>query len=172
MKTNNTIQSYNSLFYSSGPISVPEYMRNDLNDIHEKLYEDALYKFLHDEEYPERLEWIDNPEIRIIEIKQSEYWIPSKISIINYSKYPRKVEKYDLEDYWDNTFVSREDITIENIQATPYQEIDYLDFIHGKAIILNRLENERYRVDFKDLSGDIDLSEDYDAYSKTFQSKR
>ncbi|MCH5166931.1 MAG: hypothetical protein J1F35_03475 [Erysipelotrichales bacterium] len=172
MKKKNTIQSYNRIFYGSGPITVSQYLKNDLNEIHEKLYRNALNNFLHDKNYPERLDWIDNPQIHIIEIKQSEYWLASDIHVIDYSKYPRKVKKYALDDYWDNIFVTRSLSEIDNIESSPYQEIDYLDYVNGKAVILDRLENKRYRVDFKDLSGDLELSEDYDAFSKTFQSER
>lgn len=172
MKINRRIQSYNKLFYSSGPITVDEYLRDDLNIIHDKLYQNALSRFLHDADYPERLEYIDNQNIRIIEIKNSEYWRPSEICIIDYSQYPRTIKKHSLEDYWENEFVSRSNSRIDNIQAGPYQEVDYLDYIHGKAVILDRLENERYRVDFKDLSPNLPLSEDFDAYKNTFESKR
>ena len=109
---------------------------------------------------------------KIIEIKNSEYWMPSSICVISTNK-PYKKEIVDLSKYW-NMNQSMNDISIydikntnENINDSELYEINY---ITGIAKIRSRSTGLEYETPFKYLDGDINVSEDM-TINKTFTAK-
>ena len=163
MKQLNGVQNYDRMLYESGPIDVYDFISNVPNQVHQKLYEDALSKFYID--YPK---FKDNKNIRIIEIKAKEYWQPSKIRVIDFSRYPRKYYNFSLDIYWNNIYVEKEDSKIIERNVDEHSEIDYLDYIHGTATMKGRYTNDTFKVNFKDLSYNVGMTDNYDIYDTTF----
>lgn len=97
---------------------------------------------------------------KIIEIKNSEYWMPSHIRIINKIA-PYKKYNVDLTKYWNFDQVNKCNwkelkITKDNILDSEITEINY---INGKAKVQSRNSNVEYEVPFKYLDDTIDVSE-------------
>lgn len=168
MKYNSTITSYDRLFYNSGPTKISDYLSDKYNKIHTLLYQDALNKFYKD--YPE---YENNSNIQIIEIKNKEFWMFPRIYIIDYSKRPFKKIEYSLEPYWNNIYVEKlEDGKIPSELGNSNDQIDYFNYVSGKATMLNRYENEKYKIDFKDLGENLQLSDNLNVYPDTFAYKK
>lgn len=96
---------------------------------------------------------------KIIELKRSEYWMPSSISIIsNIRPYNKNI--VDLSKYW-NMLQSYNDINIYDIKLTNENILDAelceLNYITGMAKIRSRMNDLEYSVPFKYLSGDINV---------------
>lgn len=137
---------------------IEKYMNQKSQTIHD-LYKEAvckLYKRYH----------------KIIEIKQSEYWQPSSIFIINKISPFNKIT-VDLSKYW-NMIQSNESsnindlkITKENIEDSELIEINY---VSGKAKLQSRTEDIIYEVPFKYLDENINVSDDM-ILSNSFISK-
>ena len=137
---------------------VEKYLNNKSKTIHD-LYKEAicrLYKRYH----------------KIIEIKQSEYWMPSSIFIINkISPFTKTI--VDLSKYWnmiqhnENSNINDIKITNENIQDSELIELNY---VSGKAKLQSRTENIIYEVPFKYLDENINVSDDM-ILSNSFISK-
>ena len=137
---------------------VEKYMNQKSQTIHD-LYKETickLYKKYH----------------KIVEIKQSEYWQPSSIFIINRISPFNKIT-VDLSKYW-NMIQSNESsnindlkITKENIKDSELIEINY---VLGKAKLQSRTEDIIYEVPFKYLDENINVSDDM-ILSNSFISK-
>lgn len=99
---------------------------------------------------------------KIIELKRSEYWMPSAISIIsNIRPYSKSI--VDLTKYW-NMIQSFNNINIYDIKVTNENILDAelceLNYITGMAKIQSRTTGVEYSVPFKYLSGDINVNPD------------
>lgn len=168
MKQNSGISSYNKLIYSSGPIKVSDYISGNPDKIHQKLYEEALSRFYID--YPE---FDMNPNIKIMEIKNKEFWMAPSIQLIDYTKKPLKRYNFSLEKYWINEYVERkEEGKIPEELGSSNDEIDYFNYINGKATMLDKYKNDKYKIDFSKLGQDIKLSDEYNVFPETFQYKK
>ena len=109
---------------------------------------------------------------KIVEIKQSEYWMPSSIFIINkISPYTKTV--VDLSKYWNmiqrNEIANIDDIKISNENLKDFELVE-LNYVSGKAIIQSRIEDIVYEVPFKYLNENINISDDM-ILSNSFVSK-
>lgn len=99
---------------------------------------------------------------KIIELKRSEYWMPSSISIIsNIRPYSKNI--VDLTKYW-NMSQSFNDVSIYDVKVTNENILDAelceLNYISGMAKIRSRQTGIEYSVPFKYLSGDINVDPD------------
>jgi len=99
---------------------------------------------------------------KIIEIKNSEYWMPSSIFIIDkITPFNKKV--VDLSSYWnmiqsnDNSELSDLKITDENIDDSEITEINY---VSGKAKLYSRATDIEYEVPFKYLNENTNVSDE------------
>lgn len=99
---------------------------------------------------------------KIVEIKQSEYWMPSSIFIINKFAPFSKIT-VDLSKYW-NSSQNNENSKLEDLKITkdPIKdsELIELNYISGKAKIQSRTEDIIYEVPFKYLDENTNVSED------------
>lgn len=96
---------------------------------------------------------------KIIELKNSEYWMPSSISVISCIRpYTKKI--VSLEKYW-NMSQSFKNLNIYDIKVTNENILDAelceLNYITGMAKIRSRQSGIEYEVPFKYLSGDINV---------------
>jgi len=99
---------------------------------------------------------------KIIEIKNSEYWMPSSIFIIDkIAPFNKKV--IDLSNYWnmiqsnDNSELSDLKITNENMDDSEITEINY---VSGKAKLYSRTNDIEYEVPFKYLNENTNVSDE------------
>lgn len=160
------IQSYNKMMYNSGPITVSEFISDIPNEIHQQIYNKALSDFL--EENPK----YNDTNIKIIEIKGKEYWEPSKIRIIDYSTKPYKYSTISLQQWWNNQYNYKEETNIDPMIGSNNDQVDFLNYVQGKATMYDRYENKKYKVDFKNIGKDTEITEDYNVYSRTFEYLR
>lgn len=160
--------NYNKLYSEYGPIKVSDFISDTPETIHNKLYLNALSKFYND--YPQ---YKDNKNIQIIEIKPKEFWMFSKIRLIDNSTKPLKLKEFSLEEYWDNIYVKKyEDMNISKNIGDNNDKIDYYDYIHGNVTMSNKLENKHYKLNFKDIAKNTEVSESYNVYPDTFTYKK
>ena len=99
---------------------------------------------------------------KIIEIKNSEYWMPSSIRIINRVPPYTKVN-VDLTKYW-NMIQSNNDSKLTDLKITNENILDSelieLNYINGKAKIQSRINDTIYEVPFKYLDESVDVSDE------------
>jgi hypothetical protein len=137
---------------------IKQYMNYESNNIM-NIYKDIicnLYKKYHN----------------IIEIKNSEYWMPSKVRII--SKIPPYTKiNVDLSNYW-NMIQSNDNSNIEDLMITKETILDSelieINYVTGKAKLQSRMNDIIYEVPFKYLNENINVSDDM-TLSNTFLSK-
>lgn len=173
---NNRIRQYNDMIYETRPVKYSEYVSNKYNDIHLQLYNDALYKFLKNLQYEKDFyNWNDEEiknNIKIIEIKNKEYWKPSSIIIIK-KVYPYTKHKYDLSKYWNN-YQKKDEKNIDDLKILDEKllapEILNLDYIRGKAKMECRQQGVEFEVDFDYIKEDTLVSEEY-SLNNTFGYK-
>ena len=109
---------------------------------------------------------------KFIEIKNTEYWMPSDVLIIHNIK-PFTKHKYSLEDYWNyyqkyNTYnIDDIKITNENIKDSHISDINY---VNGTAEMYSKSTNIKFNVPFKYLNKDTEISDDL-LLLNTFTSK-
>jgi hypothetical protein len=171
------IKKYDSLWENQRPVKYFDYISEKYNDIHKQLYNDALSKLINDIYQNYGFDNIEDflKSVKIIEIKNEEYWEPSSV-IVKYIKKDKDVNNnkivkglfytYDLTPYW-NTFQYKnfdkhigECTDIKDEICDP--EILYIDYIKGKAKIESRLNDIVYNKDISVIQkGDIYSEELY-----------
>ena len=125
--------------------------------------------------------------ISIIEIKSSEYWMPSSViwklkkwpfftlsphgnynknNPINFWRFKRR-GTLDLSPWWNSEYNNFSDDTQD---INPNYEITYLNYITGKATLYNRQDDKEIEIDFNKVTGNMKVSEEY-SLDKTFISK-
>lgn len=108
---------------------------------------------------------------KIIEIKNSEYWMPSSIIIISNVR-PYKKETIKLDKYW-NMIQSANDVNVYDVKNcidNVYDaELYELNYISGVAKVRSRNADIEYEVPFKYLDGNINVSDEM-TLNKTFKS--
>ena len=101
-----TNQVYDKLVYSKGKITYHDYVTNKLDNVHNVLFDDALYKYFdkiyHFDKSNTTYELV-KAKYRIIDIKHELYFEPSIVKLINLKELTTKT--INLESYWDNTYI-------------------------------------------------------------------
>lgn len=99
---------------------------------------------------------------RIIELKNTEYWMPSEVIIIHNGKPFTKI-RIDLTKYW-NYYQKMSDFDISKLKLTNENildsEVTYLDYIKGSAKMYSKVNNMEYEVPFKYLDENSKVSKD------------
>jgi hypothetical protein len=109
---------------------------------------------------------------KIIEIKNSEYWMPSNIRIINKIPPYTKIN-VDLTKYWNmiqsNNTSKLSDLKITNENMLDSELIE-LNYVNGKAKVQSRINDTIYEVPFKYLDETVNVSDEM-ILSNSFISK-
>ena len=109
---------------------------------------------------------------KIIEIKNSEYWMPSHIRIINKIPPYTKIN-VDLSKYWNmiqsNNTSKLSDLKITNENMLDSELIE-LNYVNGKAKVQSRTNDTIYEVPFKYLDENVNVSDEM-ILSNSFISK-
>ena len=100
---------------------------------------------------------------RIIEIKNTEYWMPSEIMILN-NKMPYNKLRISLKDYW-NLYQKHDEYDVSYIKLLKENnlldsEVTNIDYVKGKVDVHARMEDLHYNVPFKYLNEKTILSDD------------
>lgn len=109
---------------------------------------------------------------KIIEIKNTEYWMESDIIVIHNSK-PFSKHVYNLKDFWnyyqkfENYDISDIKITNENINDS---YVSYVDYINGTAKMYSKTNDINYNVKFKYLDENSKLGDEL-LMTNTFTSQ-
>lgn len=142
----NKIKNYNNLMYDNGPVKFNDYILNKYNIIHEELFNTALSKLCKDIN-------IDykhiNDNYRVIEIKNSEFYLSSSIILIS-KTFPFKKETYNLEKYWPEYIFNKytyNDILFNN-EKYKNLEIIYIDYVKGLIKLQSRQNDVIINVSF------------------------
>lgn len=169
------IKNYDKLWYNDTPVKYSDYVSNKYNDIHKQLYNDAVNKLLNDIYIDYGCENLDAflGKIKIIEIKNNEYWKPSSIIIkftSNHENGDKKIIKgsilkYDLTKYW-NTYQNKNydrhigecNIISDNI---PDPEILNINYVKGEVTVESRMNDLVYKTN-------TDYMQTGDKYSEEF----
>jgi len=109
---------------------------------------------------------------KIIEIKNSEYWMPSSIRIINKIPPYTKIN-VDLTKYW-NMIQSNNTSKLSDLKITNENMLDSeligLNYVNGKAKVQSRTNDTIYEVPFKYLDETVNVSDEM-ILSNSFISK-
>ena len=109
---------------------------------------------------------------KIIEIKNSEYWMPSSIKIINKIPPYTKIN-VDLTKYW-NMIQSNDTSKLSDLKITNENMLDSeligLNYVNGKAKVQSRTNDTIYEVPFKYLDENVNVSDEM-ILSNSFISK-
>lgn len=109
---------------------------------------------------------------KIIEIKNSEYWMPAHIRIINKIPPYTKIN-VDLTKYW-NMIQSNNTSKLSDLKITKENMLDSelieLNYINGKAKVQSRTNDTVYEVPFKYLDENVNVSDEM-ILSNSFISK-
>jgi hypothetical protein len=109
---------------------------------------------------------------KIIEIKNSEYWMPSHIRIINKIPPYTKIN-VDLSKYW-NMIQSNNTSKLSDLKITNENMLDSeligLNYVNGKAKVQSRTNDTIYEVPFKYLDETVNVSDEM-ILSNSFISK-
>ena len=99
---------------------------------------------------------------KIIEIKNSEYWMPSHTRIINKMP-PYKKINVDLSKYW-NMIQSNNESKLSDLKITKENMLDSelieLNYVNGKAKVQSRTNDTTYEVPFKYLDETVNVSDE------------
>jgi hypothetical protein len=148
------------------PTTVNEITNNKYIDIHNKLYKNALSKYI------DRFSIINNLDLsyikdnyKFIEIKDNNkyYYEPSYIYQISRFK-PYKKEKIYLGEYWDNNYIlskktKKEDFIFKyDNEYINSCEIEYYDYINGTVTLSNKFDNKKKKINFSDISENMRIS--------------
>lgn len=99
---------------------------------------------------------------KIIEIKNSEYWMPSHTRIINKMP-PYKKINIDLSKYW-NMIQSNNESKLSDLKITKENMLDSelieLNYVNGKAKVQSRTNDTTYEVPFKYLDETVNVSDE------------
>jgi len=109
---------------------------------------------------------------KIIEIKNSEYWMPSHARIINKIPPYTKIN-VDLTKYW-NMIQSNNTSKLSDLKITKENMLDSelieLNYVNGKAKVQSRTNDTIYEVPFKYLDETVNVSDEM-ILSNSFISK-
>lgn len=99
---------------------------------------------------------------KIIEIKNSEYWMSSHARIINKTP-PYKKINVDLSKYW-NMIQSNNESKLSDLKITKENMLDSelieLNYVNGKAKVQSRTNDTTYEVPFKYLDETVNVSDE------------
>ena len=186
----NTINKYNNLLYdNNGPVSFAEYVSDKCNIVHEQLFNDALQKLLNiilyiinannkDDKIGMTIDEFKNM-YNIIEIKQNEYWQPSKIILSYRNTENNKIKRHtiDLTPYWNTSNYPKNKVS--DIKVLGYHdvvdfEIIYIDYMKATATLRSKTRGIEITVPFSSIDGNTPISEDFllsDTFSYKAQNK-
>ena len=179
MKDNNVISNkiikYDSLFYNSSPVKYSDFVIDKYNNVHSQLYNHALNELLKSlcEENNTTIEDFSKTHV-FVEIKQKEYWLPSKV-IIKEVVHPYKIEKYDLTEYWNTYLIGDEyrdmDKVLFDEDTLKDCEIIYIDYVSGKAKFRSKFTGKEFWKDFKYINEKTRINKDSTTLKNTFTYK-
>jgi hypothetical protein len=162
MDIHNIIKKYDDMVYDSRLTKFSELTSNKYNNVHKQLYNDALCKYLSENNIDKSKFFLEN---KVIEQKGDEYWMPSKIIVISktydngYSK-----QVIDLAPYWNHTQDNAEyDYNDIKIHKSDYNdsEIIYIDYVAGTVAMRSKTTGDIQHVDFKYIDGNTPVSDEY-----------
>lgn len=167
---NDINKQYDDMMYESRPTKYQEFMTDKYNIVHRQLYEEALNNLI--EEIIDEEELVDEEGYRLsvkkfkqthrcIEVKDDEYWKPSRVIIID-RNYPYKKHTYTLISKW-NYHQSKNDKFVKDIKinsdATDWEIVKF-DYVKGLVTLYSRVNDEEMIVDFDYLNENIELSDE------------
>lgn len=141
---------YDEFNTDDGPVKFSDYVNDKHDVIHQELYNEAIHEMFDDkykEEYGTYDEFIEKNFI--IEVKDNDYFKPSKIIICSKS-FPYTKTTIDLNPYWNEYqyVVKYKDISELFIDEDSLRdaEIIYIDHVNGMCKMKSRLTGKEFWV--------------------------
>ena len=179
MKYLSNTSKYDDLIYYNTICSVEDYVNSKLDNIHAKLFDDALNSwFIENKQNIEdneigHYENIDDllNDFSICENKGEEFFNPSNLSLMQ-KKTPHTILKVNLSKWWNNIqdkILVKKNLNDKLIdeEAKTYAEVVYIDYVNHRTKIRNRMTDEEYWIDNNYVTPDMKLSEEF-TLSNTF----
>lgn len=186
----NNIKKYDKMIYDSSFVNVQAYTDEKLDNVHQKLFFDALEKAFEDLKIsedtiicsdlniePNELQDLTLEEFmqeyKIKEIKKNEYFKPSTV-IFRKLTYPMTTFFIDLTKYWDEFQYSIVDKKpadkLNAVEDLDQATIIYIDYVNGKSKLRSRLSGDEFWISNEYLNSDVKLHDEY-TLENTFTKK-
>lgn len=186
----NNIKKYDKMIYDSSFVDVQAYTDEKLDNVHQKLFFDALEKAFEDLKIsadtiicsdlniePNELQDLTLDEFiqeyKIKEIKKDEYFKPSTV-IFRKLTYPMTTFFIDLTKYWDDYQYSIVDKKpadkLNAVEDLDQATIIYIDYVNGKSKLRSRLSGDEFWISNEYLNSDVKLHDEY-TLENTFTKK-
>lgn len=188
---NTTIKSYDNMIYDSRPVKFSEFINDKYNNIHRELFVDALdaaiesyIEYCKEYHVDSRYSYSSISEfkrkVNIIEIKNTEYWMPSYviwrtksfpyrvISMIESGKTGKFSTKHTrgkmLLAPWWNMYQKFDEKSIDAIElggedVKDYKVI-YLNYVQGIATLRSKMTDKEIQVPFEYLNDKTEVDEE------------
>lgn len=179
------------MIYDSRPVKFSEFINDKYNNIHRELFVDALdaaidsyIKYCKENNIDSRYSYSSISEfkrkVNIIEIKNTEYWMPSYV-IWRTKTFPYRVismtdsgktgvfnQKYSkgkmLLAPWWNMYQKFDEKSIDAIELGGEQVKDYkviyLNYVQGVATLKSKMTDKEIQVPFEYLNDNTEVDED------------
>lgn len=156
-----------------GPITIEEFSSDKQKRIHDELYNEAKNKFIQDHLSSDNINndgYVYEEGDIIMEIPDDYgYYYPSDIYIIKSEvgedgKITFTKNRYSLGSYWNFYEYDRKNeknyiFPLTKKTSTEDNELIYLDYLKGNAIIENRVDDKKYNLDFNYINDETLISE-------------
>lgn len=141
------------------PMNFYDIAYNKNEEIHKKLFEDAINKYFEEEN-------INKEDFKIIDQINKMNILKPSIAILLEKGISKKLKYIDLTPYWNSNYKEslnkKEDNSIfENLlineENKKHIEIEYIDYVNGKIEFKNKMTNKKFFINFDKL----DKTKDY-----------
>ena len=170
MIVNNT--KYNKVEYDSIKTKFSDFVLNKYDIIHKQLYIEALSQYL-EKTNNNTDEYINSH--KFIEIKNKEYWMPSKVMIKNLN-IPFETITINLSDYWNKyeyvqQFKEINNNFLDEDNVKDAFEVIYIDYVNGKVKFKNKNTGLEIWKDLNYINNETKYNNDLLTLKNTFTYK-
>lgn len=152
--------------YDSGPIKFADFVSDKCDQIHEKLYEEALKEYYQEniEDYSDcsSFEEFVN-EYKVIEIKGKEYMLPSSV-ILSEKKFPYRQKKIDLSPYWNKYQYAENNKDISDLMidedTVKDAKLVYVNYVTGRCKFRSRMTGKEFWTTIDYVNKDTEISDE------------
>jgi hypothetical protein len=138
------------LYNNNIPLNVYDIIYSNSNNIHKKLFDEALYKYC-------KTNNIDKRNYKIIDKENEDDKLKPSIAVMMSNE---GVDYIDLTDYWNKNYVENlnkysenelfRELLIED-DNKKHIEVEFIDYVRGRVQFRNKFTNKKFFVNFNKL---------------------